>query len=49
MTTADTSARSAQQWEPHSVWDQECAGKAKRVAKTDTPRNITKSRRDRLM
>ena len=48
-TTIDTRARSTQQYGLHSSWDQECAGKAKTVAKTDTPKNATKTTRGRLI
>ena len=47
ITTTDTMTRSTQQYELHSVWDQECAGMAKRVAKTDTAKNVTKIERSR--
>ena len=36
ITAVYTRPRSAQQYGLHSCWDQECAGKAKRVAKSDT-------------
>lgn len=49
ITTVDTRARSAQQYGLHSSWDQECAGKTKTVAKTDTAKNATKSTKRRLI
>src|SRR5258706_8536666 len=49
ITTVDTRARSAQQYRLHSSWDQEFAGKAKRVAKIDTAKNATKSTRGHLI
>ncbi len=49
ITTVDTRARSTQQYGLHSSWDQECAGKAKRVAKTETAKNATESTRERLI
>ena len=49
IMTVDTRVRSTQQFGSHSVWDQECAGKTKRVAKRETAENATKSIRCRLV
>src|SRR5258706_12786534 len=48
ITIVDTRARSTQQNGLHSSWDQERAGKAKRVAKTETAHKATKITTRRL-